>query len=233
MQLFIDDADLVAIRRLCALYPIDGVTTNPTILARAAGRPDAVLREIRAAIGAERLLFAQAIPADAEGMLRDARAIVRLLGENTVVKVPAVPEGYRAIRLLKAEGIRACGTVVYTPMQAFLAAKAGADYVAPYVNRIDNLGFDGVAVVRQIQDILSAHGLPTRVLAASFKNSRQVQELCAYGIGAATCAPAVIDAFAANAQVNADAAAFARDFARVAGEGRGMAEIIAAGRDGR
>ena len=226
MKLYIDSADAGEIRRLCALYPIDGVTTNPTLLARAGGDPVEVLKEIRGIVGEGRLIFAQAIPPDAEGMLRDARAIVKLLGKNTVVKVPSVPEGFKAIRAMKAEGIPACGTVVYTPMQAYLAAKAGADYVAPYVNRIDNMGFDGVGVVRQIQDILTLHRMDATILAASFRNSQQVLSLCAYGVGAATCAPEVIDGFVKNPVIDGAVADFARDFASAAGEGRSMADLI-------
>ena len=226
MKLLIDDANVKEIRRLCDLYPIDGVTTNPSILAKAGGNPVEVLKEIRQIIGDEKLIFAQAIPTDAEGMIRDARAIVKLLGKNTIVKVPSVPEGFRAIRALKEEGIHTCGTVVYTPMQAYLAAKAGADYVAPYVNRIDNMGYDGMAVVEQIQDILTLHHLDTRVLAASFKNSQQVLTLCAYGIGSATCAPSVIDAFVKNLAIDGAIDDFIRDFAGLAGEGVTMADLI-------
>jgi fructose-6-phosphate aldolase 2 len=159
-------------------------------------------------------------------MVRDARAIVKLLGEGTVVKVPSIPEGFKAIRMLKEEGIASCGTVVYTPLQAYLAAKAGADYVAPYVNRIDNMGFDGVGVVEQIQDILTLHEMDTQVLAASFKNSQQVLTLCAYGIGSATCAPAVIDAFVKNPAIDGAVGDFIRDFAGLAGEGKTMADLI-------
>ncbi len=149
MKLFIDDADVREIRRLMELYPIDGVTTNPAILAKAGRHPKEVLLEIRALIGENRQLFAQVIPQDAEGMAEDGRAIADLLGKNTVVKIPSVPEGFRAIRILNGEGVLTCGTVVYTPLQALLAAKAGADYVAPYVNRIDNMGYDGVGTVKR------------------------------------------------------------------------------------
>ena len=226
MRLFIDDADAGEIRRLLDLYPIDGVTTNPSILAKAGGDPVRVLLKIREIIGEERLLFAQAIPRDAEGMAEDARALRRLLGENTAVKVPVVPEGLRAIRIMREEGITACGTVVYTPLQAYLAAKAGAEYVAPYVNRIDNMGLDGVETVRQIQDILNVHHFRTEVLAASFKNSRQVLSLCAYGIANATCAPSVIDGLLKNPAVASAVDGFARDFAEAFGEGASMAELI-------
>ena len=226
MELYIDDANLREIERLCDLYPIDGVTTNPSILARAGEDPVGTLRAIRSLIGPDKLLFVQTIPVDAAGMMRDAHAIVKLLGENTVVKLPSVPEGFKAIRALHAEGILTCGTVVYTPMQAYLAAKAGADYVAPYVNRIDNMGYDGVGAVQQIQDILTVHKLPCRILAASFKNSQQVLALCAYGIAASTCAPAVIDALVKNLAIDGAVDGFLRDFAAVAGEGRTMADLI-------
>ena len=226
MKLFIDDANIDEIKRLIDLYPIDGVTTNPSILSKAGGDPVEVLKEIREVIGEDRVLFVQAIPLDAEGMIRDARAIVELLGKNTVVKIPSVPEGFKAIRLLKEEGIETCGTVVYTPMQAYLAAKAGAAYVAPYVNRIDNMGYDGTLISEQIHDILTLHDLDSEVLAASFKNSQQVLTLCAYGIGSATCAPAVIDGFVKNLAIDGAIDDFINDFAKVAGEGKSMADLI-------
>ena len=226
MKLFIDDANVNEIRRLIGLYPIDGVTTNPSILARTGRDPIEVLKEIREILGPEKTIFAQAIPTEAGAIIRDAHAIVDLLGENTIVKIPSIPEGFKAIRALKEEQIRTCGTVVYTPMQAYLAAKAGAEYVAPYINRIDNMGFDGVQVVREIQDIFTMHNFDTEILAASFKNSQQVLSLCVYGIGAATCAPAVIDAFVKNAAIDGAVADFIRDFAKAAGEGNTMADLI-------
>ena len=226
MEFFIDSADIEAIRELCDFLPIDGVTTNPSILSKVKGDPIEVLKEIRAVLGEEKELFVQAIPTDAEGMVKDAHAIVKLLGQNTVVKIPSVPEGFKAIRILREEGIRTCGTVVYTPMQAYLAAKAGASYVAPYVNRIDNMGYDGIGITEQIQDILTMHDLPCEVLAASFKNSQQVLTLCAYGIGSATCAPAVIDAFVKNLAIDGAINDFLSDFAKVAGEGKTMADLI-------
>ena len=226
MKLFIDDANVDEIRRLTDLYPIDGVTTNPTILSRTGNNPVEVLKEIREIIGPDKMIFAQAIPEDTEGMMRDARAIVKLLGENTVVTLPSIPNGFKAIRLLKEENIHTCGTVVYTPMQAYLAAKAGADYVAPYVNRIDNMGYDGEQVVREIQDIFTMNNMDTEILAASFKNSQQVLSLCEYGIGAATCAPAVIDGFVKNQAIDGAISDFIRDFSQTAGEGKTMADLI-------
>ena len=226
MKLFIDDADVNEIRRLYDLYPIDGVTTNPTILARTGRDPVEVLKEIRDIIGPEKTIFAQAIPVEAGTIMKDARALVGLLGENTIVKIPSVPEGFKAIRLLKDEGIHTCGTVIYTPMQAWLAAKAGADFVAPYVNRIDNMGYDGTRIVQEIQDILTLHDMDCEILAASFKNSQQVLSLCAYGIGAATCAPSIIDGFVKNLAVDGAVNDFIHDFEKSAGRGKSMVDLI-------
>lgn len=226
MELYIDDANVNEIERLLDLYPIDGVTTNPSILAKTGKNPVEVLTEIRSILGSDKTIFAQTIPTDAAGMIRDAHAILSLLGEKTVVKLPAIPEGFKAIRVLSAEGIQTCGTVVYTPLQAYLAAKAGAVYVVPYINRIDSMGFDGVHVVQQIQDILTLHEFNTRVLAASFRNSQQVLSLCAYGIEAATCAPVVIDGFVKNAAIDGAVADFLRDFHKLVPNGNSMADLI-------
>ena len=123
MKFCIDDANTEAIRRLCAAYPIDGVTTNPSILASAKRPPFEVLKEIREIIGYDRDLYVQAISPDADGMLREARKITDVLGKDTLVKIPCVTEGFRAMQMLHDEGIRFIGTAVYTPMQGFLAAK--------------------------------------------------------------------------------------------------------------
>ena len=107
-----------------------------------------------------------------------------------------------------------------------LFGKAGADYVAPYVNRIDNMGFDGTETVKKMQMILGLHHYETKILAASFKNSQQVLDLCAYGIRAVTCAPAVIDGFVKNAAIDAAVRDFQNDFRKSAPQGNSMADLI-------
>ena len=226
MKLLIDDAHIEDIKQIYDQYPIDGVTTNPSILSKINKSPKETLREIRDFIGQDALLFVQTLPLDAEGMVKDAEAIVSEFGANTVVKIPSIPEGFKAIRILKEKGITTCGTVVYTALQAFLAAKAGASYVAPYVNRIDNMGYDGVKVVQQIQDTLDVNDMDCIVLAASFKNSQQVSELCQYGIQSVTAAPDVIRGFVKNAAIDAAANDFISDFSKVAGEGKSMADVL-------
>lgn len=226
MKLLIDDAHIDDIKRIYKYYPVDGVTTNPSILSKVGKNPKETLTEIRDFIGKDGILFVQAVAPTAEGMVKDAEAITKALGKNTIVKIPSVKEGFRAIRLLKEEGIHTCGTVVYTPLQAYLAAKSGADYVAPYVNRIDNMGYNGIETVKAIQDILTTNGFETQVLAASFKNSQQVLELARYGVGAATCAPSVIDAFVKNPAIDGAVADFIRDFDALTHEGCTMEEVL-------
>ena len=141
-----------------------------------------------------------------------------MLGENTFIKVPVVPEGLKAIRLLAKEGANVTGTAIYNQMQGYLAGKAGAAYVAPYVNRIDNLGSNGIQVAKDIHDMLKKAGLKTELLAASFKNSQQVLELAKYGLGASTIAPDVIEGL-----IKVDAAriavdVFTKDFEALRGE---------------
>ena len=224
MKLFIDDGDIAAIKELCEFYPIDGVTSNPSILTKVEGDPLENLRRIRETIGEDKLIFAQTVAESYEGILKDAYLIKEVLGENTIVKIPSNPVGFKAMMALKKEGIKTCGTVVYTPMQAYLAAKAGACYVAPYINRIDNLGYDGVATVKKIQDIFDNNNMDCQILAASFKNSQQVLELCEYGVGSATCSVDVIRGFVKNACIDDAIAAFTKDFAAKTGK-RSLSEL--------
>ncbi len=219
MKFMIDDADIAKIKDIYNTFAVDGVTTNPSILAKSGRQPYEVLTEIREFIGPDAELHVQVIAPDAEGIVRDGHRIVEVLGKNTYVKVPTTKEGLRAMKLLHAEGIRVTATAIYTRMQAFLAAKAGADYAAPYVNRIDNLGGDGVKTAQDIHDIFRKNGLDCQVLAASFKNSQQVQELCEYGIGAATISPDVIEALIKNDSVAMAVEAFVKDFEGLCGKG--------------
>lgn len=222
MKLIIDDANIEKIKKIYEYYPIDGVTTNPTILAKSGREPYKVLKEIREFIGAEAQLHVQVVAKTAEGMIEDANRIVSELGQNTYVKIPAVPEGFKAMKGLKREGVLLTATAIYTPMQALLAAKCGADYAAPYVNRIDNMGYNGIQVAKKIHSIFKINGFQTEVLAASFKNSQQILELCEFGIGAITASTDVIDGLVKNAAVDAAVDAFTVDFEKLTGVGKTM-----------
>lgn len=225
MKLFIDNADITNIKRLWEVYPLCGVTTNPTILAKTGRPPYEALKEIRGFIGEKAELHVQAVAQDAEGILAEGRRIVAELGEgSTLVKVPAVPEGFKAMKLLRAQGIRVTATAIYTPMQAYLAGMCGAEYAAPYVNRIDNMGYDGVQAAKDIHDIFMKNSMGCQVLAASFKNSQQVLELCRHGVGAATVAPEVLEVLVKNPAIDSAVQAFISDFEALTAPGRTMAD---------
>ncbi len=222
MMFLIDDADIDRIKALYHYYPIDGVTTNPSILAKCGRPPYEALRAIREFIGIRAQLHVQVVSQKAEDMVEEGRKIERVLGNNTYIKIPTVPEGLRAMQILSGEGYHVTATAIYTPMQAYLAAKAGAEYAAPYVNRIDNLGNDGIQTAKKMHDIYTRNGLSTRILAAGFKNSQQVQELCEYGVSCVTVAPEVIENFIKNASVISAVEDFVTDFEALCGPGKTM-----------
>ena len=224
MKLLIDNADIRKIEEAYSIFPLEGVTTNPTILAAAGRPPFEVLKEIREFIGTQGALHVQVVAKEAEGILSDADRILDELGANTYVKVPVTREGLKAMKSLKRQGVRITATAIYTPMQAYLAGEAGAEYAAPYVNRIDNLGADGVETAERIHDIFEKNGYDCEVLAASFKNTQQVLELCEYGVGASTVAPDVLKGLIKN-QIVVDAVqAFTIDFEGLCGAGMTMAQ---------
>lgn len=222
MKLLVDDARIELIKGIYDLYPMDGVTTNPSILAKSGRKPFQVLQEIREFIGSKAQLHVQVISENTEDMIAEGHKIAEVLGVNTYVKIPAIPAGLKAMRILSSQGYHITATTIYTPMQAFLAAKAGAEYAAPYLNRLDNLGADGVMVTKKIQDIYNRSDMKTQILAASFKNTQQVQELCEYGVAAATLTPDVVDNLIKNASVDFALDVFTKDFEHLCGEGKTM-----------
>ena len=226
MKLLIDDARLDAIKKLYEIYPVAGVTTNPTILSRIGGNPFDTLKAIRNFIGEDADLHVQAVSRRAEQIVDEARHIVEVLGANTFVKIPAVTEGFKAMKILgDTSEIQITATAIYTPMQAFIAGQCGASYAAPYVNRIDNMGFDGIRVAQEIQQIFSANRMETEVIAASFKNSQQVLELCKCGVGAATLSPEIFSALVKNAAIDSAVESFIGDFESFAGTGKTMLDF--------
>ena len=225
MKILVDHANINAIKKMYEYYPVDGVTTNPSIVKKAGKNPYDVLLEIREFIGKDADLHAQVISRKAEDMVTEAHKMLEILGANTFIKVPVVPEGLKAIKILATEGVSVTGTAIYNQMQGFLAGKAGAKYVAPYVNRIDNLGANGIQVAKDIHDMLKKAGLATQVLAASFKNSQQVQELAAYGVEASTVAPDVIEGLIKVDAARCAVDVFISDFEDLCGAGKTMQMI--------
>lgn len=225
MKILVDHADINEIKRIYELYPVDGVTCNPTILTRTGRKPYEALKEIRAFIGKETDLHVEVISKHAEGMIAEGRKIREVLGANTFIKIPVTPDGLKAIRILSSEGANTTGTIVYNPMQGYLAGKAGAKYVAPYVNRLEAWGNNGMQIAKDIHDMLKKANLETELLAASFKNTQQVQDLCKYGLGAATLSPEVIDLLIKNDLVAMQVDRFIDDFENLYGEGKTMLNV--------
>ncbi|MBR6526712.1 MAG: fructose-6-phosphate aldolase [Lachnospiraceae bacterium] len=222
MKLLIDYAGIEKIKELYEYFPLDGVTTNPTIIAAAGRDPYETLKEIREFIGSDADLHAQVISLKAEDIVAEAYDMLAALGANTCIKIPVTREGLKAIKILASEGVRVTATAIYNPIQATLAAHAGAAFVAPYVNGIDNVGMDGMKFAKTIQETFDNQGLECQVLAASFKNTYQVQELFAHGITCITAVPEVLEGMLKNDLTTARVARFTADFEALCGEGKTM-----------
>ncbi|EAA5904318.1 fructose-6-phosphate aldolase [Salmonella enterica] len=185
MELYLDTANVAEVERLARIFPIAGVTTNPSIVAASKESVWDVLPRLRNAIGEEGTLFAQTMSRDAKGMVEEAKRLNNAI-PGIVVKIPVTAEGLAAIKLLKKEGIVTLGTAVYSASQGLLAALAGAKYVAPYVNRVDAQGGDGIRMVQELQTLLERHAPDSMVLAASFKTPRQALDCLLAGCQAIT-----------------------------------------------
>lgn len=193
MEFVLDTADLDAIKELDELINVAGVTTNPTIITKSGKQPEEVISALVDYLKPEQKLFFQTVSTDLEGMLEEARYICGLRPQNTYVKIPVTRNGLKAIKAAKAEGLGVLATAIYSADEAFLAALNGADYLAPYVNRMCNYG-DGVGQVIDLIQMLEVQHLDSKVIAASFKSVEQVHTLIAAGIQAVTVPPEVVRA---------------------------------------
>ena len=189
MRIFMDTASIEEIRRGAALGVVDGVTTNPSLLAREGVQYRDRVLEICAVVDGP--ISAECISTELEPLLAEARRIAAW-HENVVVKVPMGEVGLQAIKQLAKEGIKVNTTLIFSPNQALLAAKAGAAYVSPFVGRLNDAGHDGMAVVRESVRIFDAFHLPTQVLAASIRGPRDVTECALAGAHVATIPSAVL-----------------------------------------
>ena len=189
MQYIIDTAQLDAIKRCAEFYPIDGVTTNPTIISREHTNFLHLIKEIRTIIGPDKMLHIQTTADECQSIIEEGKLLHNMVGGDFYLKIPISPEGLKATMELKRIGIKVTMTAIFTQQQALIAAKAGADYVAPYVNRLDNIVSDGVHVVKEIVDLFKMHDFKTKVLAASFKTVEQVHKVALVGGHAVTINP--------------------------------------------
>ena len=185
IELYLDTVDAEQVRRFNACLPINGVTTNPTILAKAGVGVNDVLPELAEILGSEARFHVQVVSQTVVEIVEEAKHI-NALPYDVVVKIPATEIGLAAIKMVKKQGIQVLATAVYSAQQGFMAALSGADYLAPYVNRMDTMGSDGVGVVADLQILLTQYDLACKVLPASFKNTLQVMDVMKLGVAAIT-----------------------------------------------
>lgn len=183
MKFFIDTADVSEIKEAHALGILDGVTTNPSLIKKS-GRPfDEVAREICALVPGPVSLEVTSIECD--GMLSEADKLLKY-GENVVIKLPLIPEGLKACKRLTEQGVKTNVTLCFQPVQALLAAKAGASYISPFVGRLDDLGQEGMSIIPQIRQIYDNYGFETEILVASIRNPIHVLDAALVGADVAT-----------------------------------------------
>lgn len=193
MQFFLDTADLAEIRRAASAGMIDGITTNPSLLAKAAGadhEPRDILKEICDVV--EGPISAEVVALAYEDMMREGKELAKL-ADNIVVKVPLTEDGLRACRSFRAEGIRVNVTLCFSPTQALVAAKAGATYISPFVGRLDDISQDGMHLIQQIVSIYENYDFETEVLVASVRHPNHIVEAALMGAHVATMPYKVLD----------------------------------------
>lgn len=214
MQFFLDTAHIEEIRTAKAWGLLDGVTTNPTLMAREGGDWRAVMRDICREVDGPVSL--EAVGDTAEELVEMGLDLVRN-GPNVVVKIPMTPEGLKAVRKLKAEGVDTNVTLVFSPMQALLAAKAGASFISPFVGRLDGLSQDGMQLVADIMTILHNYDMDARVIVASVRHPRHVTEAALMGAHVATVPFAVLRQLFDHPLTAAGLDSFNKDWAKLNG----------------
>lgn len=218
MIYILDTADLAAIKHCNKFYPLAGVTTNPSIISKANTEFWPLVEEIRAIIGPDKMLHIQTTAEKAEDIVEEAKLLKERLGGQFYVKIPIGEEGIRATMMLKELGIGVTMTAIFTPAQALMAAMAGADFVAPYVNRLDNILGDGCDVVAEIVSQLENYGSDCKVLAASFKNAEQVHKCASFGCHSVTVTADILKLLISHPMTDAAVAGFEKDWKSVYGD---------------
>ena len=191
-KILIDSADIKKAREIERYYTIAGITTNPTILSKIEGSLEDKLKELKEFTYGKYEVHIQTTESEVEKIVEEAKKLRDYFGESFYIKIPVTKSGLEAMKLCSKEDIRVTATAILTPMQALAAAKNGANYVAPYVNRMENVGQDAKEAILEISNLLIDY--PTEILAASFKNVKQVQDILRCGAEAVTIAPEIIEA---------------------------------------
>ncbi|NCQ61960.1 MAG: fructose-6-phosphate aldolase, partial [Myxococcales bacterium] len=205
---FIDTADIGEIRDAASMGLVDGVTTNPSLIARTGRTLEQCIRDICEVVDGP--ISAEVLATDADGILKEGRKLAAM-HKNIVVKVPLIPEGLKAVQIFAAEGIKTNVTLCFSPTQALFAAKAGATYVSPFVGRVDDISGDGMELIQQIVQIYDNYAFETEVLAASIRHPVHVVQAALLGAHVATIPHKVIHQLLKHPLTEAGLAQFLAD----------------------
>ena len=212
MKFFIDSADVEEIKEAAAMGLVDGVTTNPSLVAKVGRSYEEVVKEICEIVDGP--ISAEVIATDVEGILREARAIAAW-HPNVVVKVPLIPDGLKAVNTLTEEDIRTNVTLCFSATQGLLAAKAGATYVSPFLGRVDDTSWDGMDLISQLRTIYDNYGYETEILAASIRHPKHIVDAAMIGADVATIPLKVMLQLSKHPLTDVGLAKFLKDAERI------------------
>jgi len=208
MKFFVDTADVDAIAELNDLGMVDGVTTNPSIIAKSGRDILEVTKEICDLVAGP--VSAEVVAVEADAMIEEGRKLAKI-ADNIAVKVPLTWDGLKACKVLSGEGNMVNVTLCFSANQALLAAKAGATFISPFIGRLDDINLDGMELIADIRDIYDNYGFETQILAASIRSANHMSECAKIGADVATAPPAVIKAMANHVLTDKGLAAFLKD----------------------
>jgi len=209
MKFFIDTANIDEIKEANSMGMVDGVTTNPSLIAKEGRDFEEIIKEICEIVDGP--ISAEVISIDAEGMVKEARELSKI-HDNIVVKIPMLVDGLKATRILAEEEIKTNVTLVFSPLQALMAAKAGATYVSPFIGRLDDISQEGLLLVEQIVEIYSNYAYDTEIIVASIRNPLHVLESALMGADIATIPFSVLSKLAAHPLTDKGLKAFLDDW---------------------
>jgi len=212
MKFFIDTANIDEIKEAHRMGMVDGVTTNPSLIAKEGRAFEEIIKEICDIVDGP--ISAEVISTDTDGMVKEARSLSKI-HDNIVVKIPMIVDGLKATRTLSEEGIKTNVTLVFSPLQALMAAKAGATYVSPFIGRLDDISQEGLLLVEQIVEIYSNYAFDTEIIVASIRNPLHVLESALMGADIATIPFNVLSKLAAHPLTDKGLKAFLDDWNKV------------------
>jgi transaldolase len=212
MKFFIDTANLDEIKEAASIGVLDGVTTNPTLISREEGHPTDILKKICEIVDGP--ISAEVVALDWEGMVKEGKEVAKI-HDNIVVKIPMTKEGLRAVKVLHSDGIRTNVTLVFTAIQALLAARAGASFISPFVGRLDDITTPGMESISQIAQIFRNYSIQTEIIVASIRNPMHVLDAALMGADIATIPFKVIEQLTKHPLTDKGIENFLKDWEKV------------------